>query len=96
MHLHPNYLDGGQDLWLDKVTTLDDLGSGVRLQSILSVGFCERSGKIHIHRLAMGFQELRHVKLGSFEDLCLSDVHVVKWVDALYSLISKASDSATS
>ena len=37
----------------------------------------------HINGLAVGFEEFRHVEFWGLEDLGLSDVDVVQWVDAL-------------
>ena len=36
----------------------------------------------------MGLEELRHVKLGSLEDLGLSDVHIMERINALRPLSS--------
>jgi hypothetical protein len=59
-------LDRSENLGLDKVTTLHDLGAGVGVGG-----------------LAVGLEQLGHVKLGGLEDLGLADVDVVQGVDAL-------------
>jgi hypothetical protein len=59
-------LDRSENLGLNKVTTLHDLGAGV-----------------DVGGLAVGLEQLGHVKLGGLEDLGLADVDVVQGVDAL-------------
>lgn len=67
VYMPPKHLDRSKNLWLDKVTTLDNLVSSA------SIG-----------NLSVCLEQLGHVELGSLEDLGLSDVDVVQWVDSLH------------
>lgn len=75
-------LNRSKNLGLDKVTTLDDLGTSVGLiisPDILLAGLLST----HVSGLAVGLEQFRHVKLWRLQDLGFSNVNVVKGVDAL-------------